>query len=504
MFPWQSVAMVMTMARRAKETESPSEVSSVLARNTASFRRRMGLAQERLAEEAGLPRKTIYNTEKHGNVGTRTLEKLARVFGVPVATMLESDPETADAIFLARQVDRLSHSAKQTFYRSVEPRPVHLPAARPDVGVATPTDIAPRPAPADVAALFQLPASEWRKRLQEEPSFFSVPSAWAMVAAAERKHRVDIREAVSRYRLALEVIEDIAPRLPQPPHELRAMVWKNIGWCLRSVGEYAEAGAALNAAEQSARFCADQGSMLARVTLTRAILLTNMERMDEALPLVHESREVFEKLGDQVRWEMTLEQEAIIRGKGRDPAGAVQILKRLLEQETDPETRACRYANLTVAFEMAGDLKSAREALEKAQALHEQLGWKLQLRTGTWHLGRILAKAGDIDEGLKLLDQASEESRLVDDPDTVVRIDLDRCGIEIGENRQTDATYERLRVIAAYAIEKRLPISQCRALLFLQELGRAANPDHIRYVNDFIQDLARNPHREFVPPELAA
>jgi lipopolysaccharide biosynthesis regulator YciM len=172
----------------------------------------------------------------------------------------------------------------------------------------------------------------------------------------------------------------------------------------------------LDVAEQSARLCFDGGSMLARVKLTRAILLTTTEQLDEALPLVLECRAIFETLHDQVRCEMTFEQEAIILQKKSDPAGAVRILKRLIRLATDRETRSRRYCNLALSFEMAGDLKSARKTLEKAQSLHAQLGWTAVLRRDTWTLGKILAKAGDLDEGLKLLDQISEESRQADDP----------------------------------------------------------------------------------------
>lgn len=512
--------MLVTMPRRPDAAESSSETSSALARNTASFRRRMGFAQERLADEAGLPRKTIYNTEKYGNAGTRTIEKLARVFGVPAATMLEPDAETAEAVFMAKQVDRLSERAKQTFFRSIsngavdrDSKPVEaIPRARArrarvvrgTVDVAGPTDADRQFASEQVAALFRLPKAEWQKRLQEEPRFLSVASAWEMLAQAGRLDYVNAREATSRYRLALKVIEDLAAVLPQPPHELRATVWKDLAWTLRSVGEYTEAEAALDTAEQSARLCADREGMLARVKLMRAIVLTTMERYDEALPLVRESRATFGEIDDPVRYAMAVEQEALILMRWNDAANAIAILKRLLKESTDDETRARRYGNLALAFEMAGDLGSARKTLKRAHTLHARLGWTHVMRMDQWALGRIMAKTGDLDEGLLMLDRASEQSRELEDADSAVRIDLDRCVIEIENDRQTESTYNRLRAIAAFAIEKRLPQSECRALLFLQQLGRTTKPAHIRYVKDFIEDLARHPHREFVPPEIAA
>jgi tetratricopeptide (TPR) repeat protein len=325
-----------------------------------------------------------------------------------------------------------------------------------------------------------------------------------MLAQGERMNRIHPGQAMDIYKLALKVIEDLAPSLPEPPHELRATVWKNIAWTLRSFGEFAEAEAALDTAEQSARACDDRGSMLARLKLSRAIHLTSLERWDEALQLVTESRATFREIGDSDRYAMTFDQEANILLYRKDGAAAVPILKRLMKETVDDETRARRSLNLAIAYELAGDLKSALSTLKKAQTLHESLGWTHELTKDRWALGRILAKAGAIDEALETLEQASLEFRGMGDADNVVAVDLERCAIEIENEQHGEATFDRLRAVASYAIEKRLPQSECRALLFLQQLGPSAKLTHIRYVKDFIADLPRHPHREFSPPGLAA
>jgi tetratricopeptide (TPR) repeat protein/DNA-binding XRE family transcriptional regulator len=504
---------------RPSGVESSAEISAALARNTASFRRRMGFAQEKLAEEARLPRKTIYNTEKFGNAGTRTIEKLARVFGVPASTMLEEDPETAEAVFLAKQVDRLSARAKQTFFHSMTNQ-----RSAPDLErAATPTQLfrkrsvsstgevahqtageGQHPSEA-VSALFRLPESRWQGRLEEDPRLFSVASAFAMLAHAEGMMETEPRVAITCYRLVLFVVEAIAKTDPISVHELRASAWKSLGWTLRKIGDYKEAATALDQAEAAARLCANGESMLARVKLTRAILLTTTERSHEALVLVNEARATFEAIHDLERYDMAIEQEAVILLSRHDGARAIPILKRLLNKSTDEPTKARRYYNLAIASELADDLVSARKYLKKAASLAAKLGWTHALCKNRWALGRILAKAGDVDDALTTLECASAEFRALDDADSAVRVDLDRCAFEIENGRHNEEeTFDRLRAITSYAIEKRLPQSECRALLFLQQLGRAAKPAHIRYVNDFIHDLAKHPHREFVAPELAA
>jgi DNA-binding XRE family transcriptional regulator len=77
----------------------------------------MGLTQGDLAAEIGVTRQTVSNIERTGRHDSGSVAKLARFFGVSIATMYEVDAETADMQFLGAQIDRLSESALEKLQR---------------------------------------------------------------------------------------------------------------------------------------------------------------------------------------------------------------------------------------------------------------------------------------------------------------------------------------------------------------------------------------------------
>jgi len=97
------------MVRREPDVSvDDSEARAAMARNVAYFRTKMGLTQARLAAEVGMRRATINSIERTGRADQQSIERLARHFSVPVATMWELDPDLASVSFLAAQIDGLS------------------------------------------------------------------------------------------------------------------------------------------------------------------------------------------------------------------------------------------------------------------------------------------------------------------------------------------------------------------------------------------------------------
>jgi tetratricopeptide (TPR) repeat protein len=354
-----------------------------------------------------------------------------------------------------------------------------------------------------VPALFHEPKDEWYRRVAEDIRFVSIEAVWAMLGEADRVSEERPRQAVSYYDLAVFVAEEIALTQAPPSEEFRVAAWKDLAWCLRRVGEYGRAEHALEKAEQACANCADRAGMLARVALSRGILYTSMERFDEALQLIGVAKDEFRRLGDAERVDMAIEQEANILIGRNDGTGALRSLMALMTEPADDHTRARRYGNLAIAFELAGSLPSARQFLRKARDIHARAGASFLLHKDSWALGRILWKEGRVDDALSTLTLAAEGFRELENVDSAVLVDLLVSEIELSSDRTTAATYDRLRTAAAYSIEKHMPESACRALLFLQQLGKVIKVAHIEYVSEFIRDLREHPHREFVPPIAA-
>jgi tetratricopeptide (TPR) repeat protein len=349
--------------------------------------------------------------------------------------------------------------------------------------------------------LVAMPADLRRRAVINRSSVTTPALAWAVMDAANSRLYSEPKVALGLFDVAAFIADGVSARGAMHSHELRVEAWKNYAWTLAYFGEYARAEEALDWAEDAADQCADRRHMLAIVQFARGIFLSQMERWTEALVLVIACRKTFRSLGDEVRSAKALEQEANIRMRTGDAAGAVAILSSLIDVAADDATRARRFSNIAKALEIAGVLWLAGEYVAKAQAINERLGATMNLHNNSWTLGRILAKADRIDEAVLTLDRASRGFRSLDAVDDAIRVDLDRSEIELDHRVTTDATYERLRVAAAYAVEKGLPVSKCRALEYLQHLGRAVKIEHIRFVRDFYDHVSSNPHVHFSPPE---
>lgn len=359
-------------------------------------------------------------------------------------------------------------------------------------------------AKAFVAELLSSSPESWNAALLANSAAASVPVAWAILAEADRLCDEHPQDAVAMYEFAVTVAEHVGTVRAIPCHELRVAAWKDLAWVLRRVGEYERATFALDQAEQAADRCADREAMRARVTLARSILLTSMQRLDEALPLLRRARATFLMVGDLDRYEMTLEQEANVLLSRKDGHAAVAILKKLVSEPTDEATKARRFANLAHAFELAGALDTARTYLRKACAIHKKQGATFLRLHDAWTMGRILAKAGAIDRSISLLRFVATGMRNLDDHDTTIMVELNLGEIEVEHQRATAATFHRLREVADYAASKCLPAAELRALSYLEQLGATVRSSQIRYVREFIAALGRNPDREFVPPLVAA
>jgi len=355
-------------------------------------------------------------------------------------------------------------------------------------------------AAAHLQILLSVPSRDRFRTLHEQRSIISPALGWLLMDAAEAHIFTEPREALHLYSLATYVV-DAAAALAFHCPDLRMEAWKNYGWLLSFLGEYTRAEHALFFAEDAAEECADRTHMLAIVHLTRAILLSQMERWSEALPIVTEARETFSRLGDSVRELKAREQEANIRMKTGDGAGAVAILAQIVDLPADELTRARRFGNIAHALELAGAYWSASEYIARSSAIHTRAGAMLMVYRDAWALARILSKTGRVAEATAQFQIAANGFRSLDAVDSAIRAELDQSEIELEHRITTEATYTRLRAAATYAVEKRLPVAQCRALAYLQERGRTATVSHVRYVRDFFVRLQTNPHVDFHPPE---
>lgn len=323
--------------------------------------------------------------------------------------------------------------------------------------------------------------------------------AWALVDEGTAQMRNAPREALTWMDIATLVADGASHN---GAFEVSVEAWNKKAWLLSYFGEYAQAEEALEWADAAATQCADRRHMRAIVALMRAILLSRMERWSEALPVVMAAKRDFVELADEGRRIKAIEQEANIRMKTGDAVGAIDILLPLVTLDTDAATRARYYTNLASAMQLAGRLWGAAEYITKAREIHRAIGATPAIHTNTWILARILTSADRIAEAVNHYAEACEGFRQLEAIDSAIRAELDWAEAEIRGGVATTSTYDRLRRVATYAIEKQLPVAKCCALQYLQTLERNVTAPHVQHVKDFFTAFETNPRLQFRPPEM--
>ena len=117
-----------------------------------------------------------------------------------------------------------------------------------------------------------------------------------------------------------------------------------------------------------------------------------------------------------------------------------------------------------------------------------------------WLAGTILVKHGRYQDGIEKLREAQRLFLEVENADGYARVELDVAEADLRNGADLRSVRDRLSAVAAYAIEKRLPIEQCKALAFLRELGTSMCVGDVVYVRDFIDSSSAEPYLPFHAP----
>jgi len=367
-------------------------------------------------------------------------------------------------------------------------------------------------AEAAVPRLLSLPENGRHAALRHDPRYFSAEVVWRLLDAALRESEQSPLDSVPTYRLACFIADEVARARPYGAYEkCRYAAWKELGWVYRCIAEYKLSRTALRTALQAAKRlpAPERAEAMARVRLSFGGLYANLRRYRVSLEFIRSAKATFRELGSESCVEMAAELEAhvlLLKGRGRE---AADILGSLLTTARGDEARARICLNFANALQMSGEGAVATIYLRTARELHEKLGQTYYACRDRWCLAQILDKLGRVTEALDEFAHASDFMRHAD-PHAAVLIDLDRSEAEIRHGVADDRTYSRLRAASAYAIEKQLPAAACHALRYLQReiaIAERAVPQivhAVKFVRRFIEDLEKNPHRDFVPPGVAA
>lgn len=247
---------------------------------------------------------------------------------------------------------------------------------------------------------------------------------------------------------------------------------------------------------------------LARVALMRAIIYRDTDRIDAALPLMHDSAAVFLDYGDKTRHITAALSEAILLFKQRRFADALAIWSALEDEPSIQQQRTygLLLQHLGSCHREMNDLSRARDYYARAIVEFEKRNDTTDLLRVQWSLGLTLLAEGKHRDALPELRHAWRGLT-----DLQMPADGALAGLKLAETLlMLDEPAEVPAICRAILDEftrAGMMTPAVSALSFLREAvamdrDNATTAAIIRHVHDFLQDLPKHPARAFTPPQL--
>lgn len=345
-----------------------------------------------------------------------------------------------------------------------------------------------------------------RMRVERRPEYQTAGAVRLLVEAAhascerEPMHARNIAEAAVALADQLPLAEYPASVL----YMLLGLAWKERANAMRFIGEYQEALVSLERSERELQRLPMRSIELGNIAYIRAVVLTYMDRLDEAERFAAESAGLFAAFGNTERWLLSTAAQAAILYYQSDYAAALAIFEQLLkvaEASSDPMETARNSSNVGVCCVQIGNTARAAERLLVAHQIFVELQNKPELaRIERW-LGVLSRVGGNVTDSVVRLRAA--------------RIEFDRLGLLYDAGLATIDLVESLIIAGQTAEVPKLCSEAMRyirragnrrqALIAAAYLKEAADLHQltlpkVEHVRKFVQRLDARPSLRFEPP----
>jgi tetratricopeptide (TPR) repeat protein len=287
--------------------------------------------------------------------------------------------------------------------------------------------------------------------------------------------------------------------------QLRGFAWRDLGNTLRSLARYDESVRAFNNAVAAIEDCAALGHDLALIKFNLAIPFQEMERFDESLALLAESKAIFNEYGDLAGSVRCGIAEGVLLQRLRKYREAREIYLVLLSSTPTTETESLAALHQAIGFCSVelGDYRTAEANLDTARRLNQQLGRPIELMKIELGRGRLFNRYCRFQEAIDLLRPVRRQFLSHGMPE-----EAGLCGLEVvdamlllGKASQAESLTRRL--IDEFA-KAGLNTRAITALGYLTEAIASRNvpPDLVGQVSEYIVSLQTAPERDFVYREV--
>ena len=202
----------------------------------------------------------------------------------------------------------------------------------------------------------------------------------------------------------------IAAKLPDKHYPanmiagLRGLALKECGNAYWYLGDLQRALAAFEAATTQYRTLPVHDYAVARVDFSRATVLRELERLDEALLVVRGAGVIFERFGDSQRVQFArLLEGNILHDLGRfdDASGTLEAVHAAALAAHDDALRARAAQNLAVIEIKQQALEHARRHVIEALDLYASLEMETERTRARWTIALLLVAEGQLDRGIE-------------------------------------------------------------------------------------------------------
>lgn len=343
--------------------------------------------------------------------------------------------------------------------------------------------------------------------LAGNPAFLHAGTVRVLCDVAREYHERKPLSALEAATEAHRVASELPPGSTSGRRYCMAIAQRERATALRYLGRLREALQALDEAE--AGF--DQNPAvdvfeLAIVNLSRAYVLVNADRFDEASSCAASAGQVFREYLDMSRalGALTVEARCLLElGHAEQAAQLCESIVASARRHGEKTMVACGLLNAGVAYRHARSFARAEQRYFDAIPLLEKLGLSTEVARANLQVATLAAERGDLHAAIPLLEASEREltaAGMTNDA-TVATLRWAEVSLALGLYDGVAAKCRQLVVaFDSQGVEKRARM----ALAYLHEAlqARSATPAVVAEVREYLEALPRHPERPFAPSPL--
>jgi hypothetical protein len=287
-------------------------------------------------------------------------------------------------------------------------------------------------------------------------------------------------------------------------HTLRGLAWKERANALRFLAEYPAALDALDHAERELSGLGRNAFELGNIAYIRAVVLTYMDRLDEATRQAADSARIFAAYGDTDRWMRARSVEAGVLFYRREFARAADVFGQLRSyaESNDDAIGVARHSyHMATCFLELGDAARADPLLLDARRTYKAHDLRTEVITTDWMLGVSERVRGRFEESILKLASARKAAEELGLPEEAAHITLALIESLLLAGRTGEIPSLCSEVMRYFRRSGRLR-QALTAAAFLKEAAAKGSirVETVQHVRSFMQRLERQPEILFVPP----